>query len=91
MLRLAAIVLVVAGAGSFAIATWLLYYRHPNDLRVVIRLDVEREADGQWFASTATLPGVEARARTRRDALTRAWALALRALADRLERGEALP
>jgi predicted RNase H-like HicB family nuclease len=91
VIRLAAIILGVLSAASFAIATWLLYGRHPNDLRVVLGFRIEREADGQWLATTTSLPGVHARGTTRRDAVTRAQALALRALADRVDRGEALP
>ncbi len=91
MIRLAAIVFVVLGAAAFGIATWFLYHRHPNDLRLVLGFRIEREQDGQWLATTTSLPGVHARATTRRDALARAHALALRALADRVDRGEALP
>jgi hypothetical protein len=51
-------------------------------------IESEREADGRWLAEIPALPGVLAygeRARRR----SRAKALALRVLAERLERGEA--
>ena len=55
------------------------------------RVEVEQEADGRWIAEVADLPGVMVYGPTRQDAITRAQALALRVLADRLEHGEPLP
>ena len=53
-----------------------------------LQLTVEREADGRFLAEVLELPEVEGRDDTREGAIVRAEALALRALAARLEAGE---
>jgi predicted RNase H-like HicB family nuclease len=58
---------------------------------MVLHLEVEQEADGRWIAEITDLPGVMAYGVTRPDAVARVQALALRALADRMEHGEAVP
>lgn len=58
---------------------------------MVFRVDVEREADGRWIAEILELPGAMAYGPTREEAMARAKALALRAVAERLEHGEAGP
>lgn len=47
--------------------------------------------DGRWIAEVAALPGVLAYGVTQTDAVAKVQALALRALADRLQHGEAVP
>jgi predicted RNase H-like HicB family nuclease len=47
-------------------------------------MDIEREEDGRWIGEVAELPGVLAYGATREDAVSKAKALALRVLADRL-------
>jgi len=54
-------------------------------------VEMEREEDGRWIAEVVALPGVMAYGDTREEALAKAEVLALRALADRLEHGEAIP
>lgn len=54
-------------------------------------VEVERESDGRWIAEVTDLPGVMVYGDTREQAITRAQALALRVLADRLEHGEPIP
>jgi predicted RNase H-like HicB family nuclease len=56
-----------------------------------LKIEVEREADGRWIAEVLELPGCLAYGKTRPDALSKAKALALRVLADRLEHGEPVP
>lgn len=56
-----------------------------------LAVDVGREDDGRWIAEIPVLPGVLAYGATRKDALAKAEALALRVLAERLENGEAVP
>lgn len=51
-------------------------------------IDFEQEEDGRWLAEVSGLPGVLAYGQTPEEALTKAKALALRVLADRLEQGE---
>jgi predicted RNase H-like HicB family nuclease len=57
----------------------------------LLNLETEQEADGRWIAEVRDLPGVLAYGATRCEAITRAEALALRVLADRLDHGEAVP
>jgi predicted RNase H-like HicB family nuclease len=45
----------------------------------------------RWIAEVPELPGVMTYGRTREEAITRAQALSLRVLADRLEHGENIP
>jgi len=54
-------------------------------------IELEQEDDGRWIGEVPTLPGVMAYGLTRAEALAAVQALALRAMADRLEHGEALP
>jgi len=54
-------------------------------------IEIEQEEDGRWIADAPDLPAVLAYGQTREEALARVKALALRVLADRLERGEAVP
>ena len=56
-----------------------------------MKLEVGREADGRWIAEIPDLPGVMSYGKTRKEAVARTKALALRVLADRLERGEHIP
>jgi predicted RNase H-like HicB family nuclease len=57
----------------------------------MLRVELEREEDGRWIAEVTALPGVLTYGKTREEALTRAEALALRVLADRIEHGEQVP
>jgi predicted RNase H-like HicB family nuclease len=54
-------------------------------------IEIEPEADGRWLAEVPSLPGVMTYGNTRTDAVARVQALALRALAEKLENGEAVP
>lgn len=54
-------------------------------------LEVEREDDGRWLAEVVQLPGALAYGVSADEAMAKAEALALRALAERLEHGEAGP
>lgn len=56
-----------------------------------LAIEYYREDDGRWLADIPALPGVTAYGRTRRQATAAVQALALRLIADRLERGEAVP
>src|SRR5208282_1525478 len=60
-------------------------------LRTMLKVETEREEDGRWIAEVAALPGVMTYGATRAEAVSKAEALALRALADRVEHGEAVP
>ena len=56
-----------------------------------MKIEVEREDDGRWIAEVPDLPGVMVYGTSRSDAVSRAEALALRVIADRLDHGEAIP
>ena len=55
-----------------------------------MKIEIEREEDGRWVAEVPELPGVMGYGSTREEAVSHVEALALRALADRLEHGEAI-
>ena len=54
-------------------------------------IETEREEDGRWIAEVLALPGVLAYGATEAEARARVAALALRVVADRIERGEPVP
>lgn len=56
-----------------------------------MKIEIERETDGRWLAEVPDLPGVMAYGPTRPAAIVNVKALALRALADRIEHGEEIP
>ncbi len=60
-------------------------------LRMTLTIQFDRETDGRWIADVRELPGVLVYGATRDDALGAAQALALHALADRIEHGEKSP
>jgi predicted RNase H-like HicB family nuclease len=55
---------------------------------MIITVEYEQEADGRWLAEVLELPGVLMYGQTANEALARVQALALRVLADQIERGE---
>ena len=50
-----------------------------------MQIEIEREDDGRWIAEIPDLPGVMAYGQTREDAVSKAKAVALSVLGDRLE------
>ena len=54
-------------------------------------IESEPETDGRWIAEVLEVPGALAYGASRDEAIAHAKALALRAMADRLEHGEAVP
>ena len=48
----------------------------------------EQETDGRWIAEISDLPGVLAYGNTKEEAISRAEALALRVVAEKIEHGE---
>ena len=53
-----------------------------------LAVEFDREEDGRWIAEVPTLPGVLAYGKTKKDALQRVSAIALRTLADYIEHGK---
>src|ERR1700674_5062866 len=58
---------------------------------LMLRIEVEEETDGRFIAEVPDLPGVMAYGQSRDEAIVKVEALALRALADRVENGEQVP
>ena len=58
---------------------------------VMLRIETEREEDGRWLAEVPALPGVLSYGATDAEARSRATALALRVVAERVENGDPLP
>ena len=56
-----------------------------------MKIEIEREEDVRWIAEIPELPGVMVYGDTRNQAISKAEALALRVLADRLEHEEEIP
>lgn len=57
----------------------------------MLNIEIEREMDGRWIAEVPAISGVVAYGATREQAIAKVEILALRVLADRLERGEEMP
>lgn len=57
----------------------------------VSTIEIEQELDSRWLAEVPILPGALTYGSTRAEAAARAEALALRALAERIEHGEPVP
>ena len=52
-----------------------------------LAVEFEREEGGRWISEIPKLPGVMAYGSTKREALQKVYAIALRTLADRVEQG----
>ena len=57
-------------------------------MALTLTIETEREVDGRWIAEAMEIPGAMAYGATRKDAAAKARALALRIIAERIERGE---
>ena len=57
----------------------------------MLTIEIEQEADGRWIAEVTALPGALAYGATEVEARSKAAALALRVIADRIEHGEPVP
>ncbi|MGF1679097.1 MAG: type II toxin-antitoxin system HicB family antitoxin [Candidatus Methylacidiphilales bacterium] len=51
-------------------------------------IELDQEADGRWIAEVTPLPGVLCYGVSKEEAIQKVEALALRAIADRIENGE---
>ena len=54
-------------------------------------IETDIEEDGRWMAEVIEIPGAMAYGPSRKLAITKAEALALCSLADRIEHGESVP
>ena len=56
-----------------------------------MKIEVEQETDGSWIAEVLDLNGVMAYGESKEIAISKAEALALRVIADRIDHGETIP
>lgn len=56
-----------------------------------MKIEIEQEEDGRWIAEIPELSGVMAYGQTQSQAVSKAEALALRVIADRIDHGESIP
>jgi len=58
---------------------------------VQLSIETEQEVDGRWIAEIPEVPGAQAYGRTEQEAISKASAIALRTLADDVERSQEQP
>lgn len=51
-------------------------------------IEIDRETDGQWIVEIPQMPGVMAYGETKKEAIRKLYAVALRTLADIVEQGK---
>lgn len=54
-------------------------------------IETEREDDGRWIAEIADMPGILVYGQTEEQAKAKAYALALRVIADDVEKSSSVP
>ena len=74
-----------------ASASWNPYSFETREVGMNLSLEVEQEEDGRWLAEVVELPGALAYGASAAEAMVKAEALALRALAEQLEHSETSP
>jgi len=57
-----------------------------GEKRVKFQIELDREEDGRWIAEITSLPGVLVYGKSKREAVAKVKALALRVLADEIEK-----
>jgi predicted RNase H-like HicB family nuclease len=57
----------------------------PRSQHLRFNVEVERETDGRWIAEIPEVPGALAYGETKEQAINKAYAIALRAVADDVE------
>jgi predicted RNase H-like HicB family nuclease len=65
--------------------------RNGKNQQFRFNIDTERETDGRWIAEIVDIPGVLAYGRTEKQAKAIAYALALRVIADQVEKSSIVP
>ena len=69
----------------------MTYTQSVEGSNLMLTVEIEQENDGRFIAEIPELPGVLAYGQTKKEAVAKVEALALRTLADRLEHGEPTP
>ena len=57
-------------------------------MTLTLTIETEPESDGRWIAEIMEIPGAMAYGETREESMSKAQALALRVIAERVEHGE---
>jgi len=70
---------------------WISAKLRRGEAKMKLSIECERETDGRWITEIVEIPGAMAYGVTRDEAMGRAEVVALRAIADRIEHGEAKP
>ena len=63
----------------------------PRSLDLRFSIETEREADGRWIAEIPQIPGALAYGTSKDEAIKKAYAIALRAVADDVEQSRTEP
>jgi len=83
-----AVIQNAGGGGNFISA---IMNSEKGRIKMKFTVEYEQEEDGRWLAEVKELPGVLTYGKDPDEAASRAQALALRVIADRLENGESTP
>jgi predicted RNase H-like HicB family nuclease len=75
----------------FVLLSPLKGYPEYGSQHVRFNIETERETDGRWIAEIPEIPGALAYGKTENEAKANAYALALRAIADDVEKSHAVP
>jgi predicted RNase H-like HicB family nuclease len=65
--------------------------RNTRSQDLQLSIETEREVDGRWIAEIPEVPGALAYGRSEKEAISKATAIALRALADDVEKSQEQP
>ncbi len=63
----------------------------PGSQNLRFNVEIERETDGRWIAEIPEVPGALAYGDTEEQAISKAYAIALRAVADEVEQSRQAP
>jgi predicted RNase H-like HicB family nuclease len=65
--------------------------QHAKSRDLLFTFEIERETDGRWIAEIPAIPGAMAYGVSQKEAMARAYALALYAIADDVEKLKEIP
>ena len=65
--------------------------KSPSSHHLRFIVEIERETDGRWIAEIPEIPGALAYGVTKEEAVSKAYAIALRAVADEVEQSHQDP
>ena len=65
--------------------------QHAKSRELRFSFEIERETDGRWIAEIPMIPGAMAYGASKKEAKAKAYALALYAIADDVEKSKEIP